>query len=142
MKIKALLGMLICAAACAASKDLTAYFIDVEGGQATLFVTPAGESVLIDAGWPGQNDRDVFYEKVMFSCSGRIINSFAMIYPIESKREFDPIVEGIEKVFFLNKAPSRASIGSRGLAVRASGEPRCTSSHPRRCGHSCRRGGR
>ena len=47
----------------------------------------------------GQNDRDVFYEKVMFSCSGRIINSFALIYPIESKREFDPIVQGIEKTF-------------------------------------------
>jgi hypothetical protein len=47
----------------------------------------------------GENDRDVFYEKVMFSCSGRIINSFALVYPIESKREFDPIVEGIEKTF-------------------------------------------
>ena len=47
----------------------------------------------------GQNDRDVFYEKVIFSCSGRIINSFALIYPIESKRDFDPIVEGIEKTF-------------------------------------------
>ena len=29
------------------------YFIDVEGGQATLVVTPAGESLLIDAGFPG-----------------------------------------------------------------------------------------
>ena len=47
----------------------------------------------------GQNDRDVFYEKVIFSCSGRIINSFALIYPIQSKREFDPVVEGIEKTF-------------------------------------------
>ena len=47
----------------------------------------------------GENDRDVFYEKVIFSCSGRIINSFALIYSIESKREFDPIVEGIEKTF-------------------------------------------
>jgi hypothetical protein len=47
----------------------------------------------------GENDRDVFYEKVMFSCSGRVINSFALIYPIESKREFDPIVGGIEKSF-------------------------------------------
>jgi competence protein ComEC len=42
----------------AASNDLTAYFIDVEGGQSTLFVTPAGQSVLIDTGWPGFNGRD------------------------------------------------------------------------------------
>ena len=27
------------------------FFMDVEGGQATLFVTPAGQSLLIDTGW-------------------------------------------------------------------------------------------
>ena len=32
---------------------LDIYFIDVEGGQATLIVTPAGESLLVDAGFPG-----------------------------------------------------------------------------------------
>jgi competence protein ComEC len=31
-------------------------FIDVEGGAATLIVTPAGESVLIDCGWAGDRD--------------------------------------------------------------------------------------
>src|SRR5579863_1536675 len=42
----------------AATNDLTVYFIDVEGGQSTLFVTPAGQSVLIDTGFPGNNGRD------------------------------------------------------------------------------------
>ncbi|MGA2714749.1 MAG: MBL fold metallo-hydrolase [Bryobacteraceae bacterium] len=42
----------------AASGDLTAYLIDVEGGQSTLFITPAGQSVLIDTGFPGFNGRD------------------------------------------------------------------------------------
>jgi competence protein ComEC len=32
--------------------------IDVEGGQATLIVTPAGESMLVDTGWPDFNGRD------------------------------------------------------------------------------------
>jgi len=40
-------------AVAAAAKTLDLYFIDVEGGQATLIVTPAGESFLIDAGFPG-----------------------------------------------------------------------------------------
>jgi beta-lactamase superfamily II metal-dependent hydrolase len=53
-----LLASICCAPAFSASNDLTAYFIDVEGGQATLFVTPAGESVLIDTGWAGFNGRD------------------------------------------------------------------------------------
>src|SRR5207249_397643 len=41
-----------------ASKALQIYFVDVEGGQATLFVTPAGQSLLIDTGWPGFDGRD------------------------------------------------------------------------------------
>ena len=42
----------------AASDKLRIYFIDVEGGQSTLFVTPTGQSLLIDAGWPGNGGRD------------------------------------------------------------------------------------
>ena len=40
------------------AKSLQVYFLDVEGGQATLFVTPEGESLLIDTGWPGNAGRD------------------------------------------------------------------------------------
>jgi hypothetical protein len=42
----------------AARRTLDIYFIDVEGGAATLIVTPAGESVLLDAGWNGFDGRD------------------------------------------------------------------------------------
>ena len=38
---------------------LDIYFIDVEGGAATLFVTPSGESLLIDSGYPDNNGRDL-----------------------------------------------------------------------------------
>ena len=41
-----------------AAPGLDIYFIDVEGGAATLVVTPERESILIDSGWPGQDDRD------------------------------------------------------------------------------------
>jgi len=39
-------------------KALEIYFVDVEGGPATLFVTPEGQSLLIDTGWPGHAGRD------------------------------------------------------------------------------------
>src|SRR5213080_5377864 len=39
-------------------KALQIYFVDVEGGQATLFVTPEGQSLLIDTGWPENDGRD------------------------------------------------------------------------------------
>lgn len=32
------------------------YSIDVEGGQSTLFVSPSGESLLVDTGSPGDRD--------------------------------------------------------------------------------------
>jgi beta-lactamase superfamily II metal-dependent hydrolase len=41
-----------------AGRDLEAYFIDVEGGKATLVVAPSGETLLIDAGYDGFNNRD------------------------------------------------------------------------------------
>ena len=41
-----------------AAGTLDVYFIDVEGGQSTLFVSPSGESMLVDTGWPGFNGRD------------------------------------------------------------------------------------
>jgi competence protein ComEC len=48
----------IAPAAQAAQKPLEIFFVDVEGGQATLFVTPAGQSLLIDTGWGGNAYRD------------------------------------------------------------------------------------
>jgi hypothetical protein len=47
----------------------------------------------------GEGDGRIFYEKVMFSCAGRLINSFALFYPATRRDEFDPIVERIEKTF-------------------------------------------
>jgi beta-lactamase superfamily II metal-dependent hydrolase len=40
------------------ARGLDIYFIDTEGGAATLLVTPAGESVLIDCGNPGARDAE------------------------------------------------------------------------------------
>ena len=37
---------------------LQIFFVDVEGGQSTLFVTPDGHSLLIDTGWANFNNRD------------------------------------------------------------------------------------
>jgi beta-lactamase superfamily II metal-dependent hydrolase len=51
-------GFLMAATLQAAQKPLQIYFVDVEGGQATLFVTPAGQSLLIDTGWAGNAFRD------------------------------------------------------------------------------------
>jgi len=56
--VLALLVSVACLQAQVKSNQLQAYFIDVEGGQSTLFVTPSGRSLLIDTGWPDNNGRD------------------------------------------------------------------------------------
>lgn len=47
----------------------------------------------------GENKDHIFYEKVMFTCGGRLINSFAMIYPASRRHVFDAVVERIEDTF-------------------------------------------
>ena len=44
--------------AATATATLRIYFIDVEGGQSTLFVAPTGQSLLVDTGWPDHHGRD------------------------------------------------------------------------------------
>lgn len=39
-------------------KSLRIFWIDVEGGAATLVVTPEGGSLLMDCGWPGKRDAE------------------------------------------------------------------------------------
>ena len=50
-------GLLAATLLQAQTRDLQIYWTDVEGGAATLIVTPAGQSLLVDAGFP-QDDRD------------------------------------------------------------------------------------
>src|SRR6202521_876172 len=40
------------------AQTLRIYAIDVEGGKSTLYVSPSGESMLIDTGYAGNNNRD------------------------------------------------------------------------------------
>src|ERR1035438_7057447 len=55
--MKRLLLLGLCALTCAA-QELRVYAIDVEGGKATLYVSPSGQSMLVDAGYSGLGGRD------------------------------------------------------------------------------------
>jgi beta-lactamase superfamily II metal-dependent hydrolase len=48
----------VAAAQPARDRGLDIYFVDVLGGAATVLVTGEGESILVDSGWPGSDDRD------------------------------------------------------------------------------------
>ena len=50
-----LVGLLACGLQ---ARNLDIYWVDVEGGGATLIVTPEGQSLLVDTGNPAPDDRD------------------------------------------------------------------------------------
>jgi beta-lactamase superfamily II metal-dependent hydrolase len=54
----------------AAPANLEIYWIDVEGGAATLVVTPAGESLLVDTGWRRPDQRDPKRIQAVASAAG------------------------------------------------------------------------
>lgn len=57
--MRRLVALLMALAPLSAQAALHIYWIDVEGGASTLVVTDAGQSVLMDSGYAGLNNRDV-----------------------------------------------------------------------------------
>ena len=56
MRILPLLSLFLATSLLNAKGTLDVYWVDVEGGAATVVVTPAGESILVDTGNPGTRD--------------------------------------------------------------------------------------
>lgn len=57
--MRTLVPLLLClAASTLGARSLEIYFIDTEGGQATLVASPSGQNLLIDAGYTGYGGRD------------------------------------------------------------------------------------
>lgn len=57
---------------------------------------PRGRTWFVLSGYRGDN---IYYEKVMFSCGGDVVNVFAMAYPVSQRAHYDPVVERIEDRF-------------------------------------------
>lgn len=55
-RIVTLIAIVLLSSFIVSARTLDIYFIDVEGGAATLIVTPLGESILVDSGYPGDRD--------------------------------------------------------------------------------------
>jgi competence protein ComEC len=58
LRLVSLLGALAILLPAQTRRTLDIYWIDVEGGASTLIVAPSGESLLVDTGFPGNDDRD------------------------------------------------------------------------------------
>ena len=67
----------------------------------------------------GDGHGTTFYEKVLFTCAGRWITSFAMLYPTAERSFFDPIVERMEDSF----AAGTTQCGSERKTAATEGAP-------------------
>jgi hypothetical protein len=56
---------------------------------------PRGRSWFVLSGYPGD---DIYYEKVIFSCGGQVVNVMRL-YPTEQWDLYDPVVERMEDTF-------------------------------------------
>ena len=66
------------------------------GGYDVLTYRPRGRSWFVLSGY---REDQIYYEKVMFSCGGELVNVFAITYPIAERDVYDPIVERMENTF-------------------------------------------
>jgi hypothetical protein len=72
------------------------WMITNAGGYEEVTYQPRGRSWFVLSGYRGEQ---IYYEKVMFSCGGRIVNILAIAYPTAERALFDPIVERMEDTF-------------------------------------------
>ena len=76
-------SLLVCAAVilsasvASAADTLDIYVIDTEGGKAMILVTPDGESMLVDAGYPTPDDRDT--KRIVAAAKAAGIKQFDII---------------------------------------------------------------
>ena len=66
------------------------------GGYDEVTYRPRGRNWFVLSGYRGEQ---IYYEKVMFSCSGSVVNVFAISYPVAERNVFDPVVERMEDLF-------------------------------------------
>lgn len=66
------------------------------GGYDELTYRPRGRSWFVLSGYRGDS---IYYEKVMFSCGGSLVNVLAITYPVDQRELYDRIVEHMEDTF-------------------------------------------
>jgi competence protein ComEC len=103
----AIAALLLCSPRTArAEPTLDIYVVDVEGGKATLFVSPAGETLLVDSGSPG--GRDVARILEVFDAAGvtKLDHLLSTHYHVDHIGGLLELSERIPIAHFIDHGPS------------------------------------
>lgn len=77
-------------------RQYRATLLEEFGGYDELTYSPLGRTWFVLSGFRG--DR-IYYQKVMFSCAGRIVNVLSISFPAAEKPRYAPLIEKIEDRF-------------------------------------------
>jgi hypothetical protein len=76
--------------------DYRKTILDEFGGYDRLDYSPKGQSWFVLSGY---RDETIYYQKVLFSCNGRIINALSVTFPAAEKAFYEGLIEIIEDGF-------------------------------------------
>jgi competence protein ComEC len=123
MKRVCLLGMAILSSVSIlhAADTLDMYVVDTEGGKALLIVSPAGESMLIDAGFPGYDDRDAIRIEEAAKAAGVKRFDYLVVthYDLDHVNNVPATVARIPAGTFVDHGPAVAHDPTTTAAVKA-----------------------
>ena len=88
------------------AKTLDMYFIDTEGGLAALYVSPTGESLLIDTGNPGGRDTDRIMETLNTAGVKQIDHLILTHYHVDHIGGLQELAKRISIKHFIDHGPS------------------------------------
>src|SRR5512136_414494 len=93
-----------------AAKNLDIYVIDTEGGKAMLLVSPSGQSLLVDAGFPGYNDRDAIRIEEAAKAAGIKKFDFLVVthYDLDHVNNVPATVSRVPAETFMDHGPAVA----------------------------------
>ncbi len=77
-------------------KEYRRVLVEEFGGYDRLDYNPIGKTWFVLSGFRHGN---IYYQKVMFTCSNRIINVFSMTFPTDEKPFYEPLIETMEDKF-------------------------------------------
>jgi len=116
----ALCGLLF-ASLLPAAKTLNMWVVDSEGAKSLLLVSPAGQSMLIDTGFPGNNDRDT--NRILEACKAAGVTKLDIMvithYDMDHVNNAPSVASKIPVGLFVDHGPAAVTDRGTTAAVKA-----------------------
>ena len=113
--------LLLCAMALAGAKAFDMWVVDTEGGKAVLLVSPSGQSMLIDTGFPGFNDRDT--TRIVEACQAAGVTKLDILvtthYDLDHVNNTPSLLAKIPAAMFVDHGPAAVQDQRTLTAVKA-----------------------